>query len=412
MIKFNDNNIYVGYIKQLLKDFNLPNCQVYKEEFKDFYNDDENNIHIHYIKDNAIYLNNKVVSTYKFNDKIFNITNNLHNTSMIYDSKTHKYLGEYLRFIRDYTGLDLMQMYNCFTNESPVNLHLNQDAKTGLYEFDSDDDNYQLFILPIKFNKVYTIGLDCSSYVSMRACNYEYKDMVNSNFNYDTQYASGTRFNHPFIYESPKVTSAKQLSEEDTLKLVIKIPTNCRSSIVVLEGDYRRGCDLFLDSKNQKQVLASTVQTANDNPLLKYIFKSADRDLSGEINYYISKPQLLYLNTQTCYLLADRLCEYLSRNTIDSNEEIDENIRLVQKAIHKKEFTNKFNDGVQYEPDYYGIWDDDIRDCLYNFIFKSSNTFNREKILNNNFDMLGYFDKDVESHLQYLVDEDTKTFEM
>ena len=39
MIKFNDNNIYVGYIKQLLKDFNLPRCQVYKEELSNFFVD-------------------------------------------------------------------------------------------------------------------------------------------------------------------------------------------------------------------------------------------------------------------------------------------------------------------------------------------------------------------------------------
>ena len=556
MIKFNDNSIYVGYIKQLLKDFNLPNCQVYREELKDFYNSE--NTHLAYIKDNAVFRDDKVVSTYNFNDKITNITNNLHITSNIYDSKTHKYLGEYLRFIRDYTGLDLMQMYNCFTNESPVNVHIDG--------FDSNDDNYQLFILPIKFNRIYTIGIDCFSCVSLRACHYENKDLVDNSYNvkYSAQYESGARFNKPFIFKSPEVESTEQLAEEKTLKLLIKIPFSCKSSIVVLEGDYRRGCDLLLD--NNKQILASTATSnlfdfdkciSNDDLHIKELYKvdelsithriefnsavlweddagltirnsnyftfvienddsryvynnvlafktftnitTNERQISlstssgivnieivqsnkyyiehfnssyvifarldaGEgaepnilmydtyeffsklvksnllnktllniyntetnsnnlINYYISKPQLLYLNTQSCYLLADRLCEYLSKNVIDSNEEIMYNIRLVQKAIHSEDFSNSYVDDyidaddktkekLRYNPIYYGMWDDKIRESLYNFDYKYKNTYNRESLLNNNFDMLGYYDKDTEYGMQYLVDEDEINFEV
>lgn len=412
MIKFNDNNIYVGYIKQLLKDFNLPNCQVYREELKDFYNSE--NTHLAYIKDNAVYRGDKVVSTYNFNDKITNITNNLHITSNIYDSKTHKYLGEYLRFIRDYTGLDLMQMYNCFTNESPVNVHLD--------DFDSDNDNYQLFILPIKFNRIYTIGIDCLSRISLKACHYENKDLVDNSYNvkYSAQYKSGTRFNKPFIFKSPEVESTEQLAEEKTLKLLIKIPFSCKSSIVVLEGDYRRGCDLLLN--NNKQVLASTVSTNGDKPLINYYVDDSEEE-TNKINYYVSKPQLLYLNTETCYLLADRLCEYLSRNVIDSNEEIMYNIRFVQKAIHSEDFSNSYindytdaddrtKERLRYNPIYYGMWDDRIRELLYNFDFKYKNTYNREVLINNNFDMLGYYDKDTEYGMQYLVKEDETNFEV
>ena len=277
MIKFNDNNIYVGQIKQIIKDFNLPNCQVYREEFDSFYvnseSTEENNLDIVYIKNNNLYRGNKVISSYKFNDKIQNITSNYYITSNIYDTTTHKYLGEYLRFIRDYTGLDLMQMYNCFTNETPANLHLDN--------FDINDESSQIFILPIKFNRTYTIGLDCSSRVELRTCNYESKDIVDTDVRHVSKIFSGTKFNKPFIFESPKVEKSSDLINEKTLKLLIKIPVTCKSSIVVLEGDYRRGCDLFIDKKKDKngvlyddsQVLASVAS----GELLRYNHPSADR---------------------------------------------------------------------------------------------------------------------------------------
>lgn len=395
MLKFNDNNIYIGYIKQLLKSFNLPRCQVYNKEKSSAYDDTTL-----YIKENALYRGNKQISLYNFNDKILNVTDNYHINSNIYDSETHKYLGDYLRFIRDYTGLDLMQLYNCFTNESPVNLHLDN--------FDVDDEKYQIFILPIKFNQKYTIGLDCSGEVLLGTCNYENRDLVENNIQHITKSYSGARFNHPFVFESQKVTSAEMLREESTLKLLIRVPFNCRSSIVVLEGDYTRGCELYTDKSNEemhRQVLASTIDTSKEKNgnLVKYVFKDEQgKEHTSLINYYISRPQLLYLNSGEHYLLADRLIEYLSRNVIDSNEEIGENIKLVQKEISTVDFTKKYLDDIRYRYAHFGVWNDEIRQALYNYIFKSKDTPDKIQIINNYFDLLGFYDKDVESTLRYV----------
>ena len=38
MHKFNDNGILTGYIKQLLKDFNLPKLKVYTQKYQDYFN--------------------------------------------------------------------------------------------------------------------------------------------------------------------------------------------------------------------------------------------------------------------------------------------------------------------------------------------------------------------------------------
>ena len=52
MIKLNDNNIFIGHVKQLLKDFNLPSCTIITED-----NADENFVSgKHYIKGSQLYL--------------------------------------------------------------------------------------------------------------------------------------------------------------------------------------------------------------------------------------------------------------------------------------------------------------------------------------------------------------------
>jgi hypothetical protein len=157
MKKFNNSDLFTGYLKQLLHDFNLPKIKVYTKQHEDYFkkhgvespeilstlelsfnNTNQNVRYFPYIKDGEIqeYVNNKwqnirenelnpvALYKYTYGDKILNYTKNLKINSNTYDSYTHEYLGDYLRFHRDFLNLNLMPLYNCFSNKSCDKLKL------------------------------------------------------------------------------------------------------------------------------------------------------------------------------------------------------------------------------------------------------------------------------------------------
>jgi hypothetical protein len=158
MRKFNTSDLFTGYLKQLLHDFNLPKIKVYSKKYLDYFKnnseespeilssikynkniDGNENLNVRYfpyIRQGRIqeYINNKwytlgdYISSapkyYTYNQKILNYTKNLQITSNTYDSYTHEYLGDYLRFHRDYANLNLMPLYNCFSDRACDKLNL------------------------------------------------------------------------------------------------------------------------------------------------------------------------------------------------------------------------------------------------------------------------------------------------
>jgi len=188
MKKFNNTDIFTGYLKQLLHNFNLPKLRIYTYEQQEYkaktgrerydvletvtsYKNAEDNSTIYpehlryipYIKDNKIQefidnawvevgdRNTKVGShmhVYNYGNKLLNYTKNLKIKDNIYDSYTHEYLGDYLRFQRDYSGLDLMPLYNCFSNRACTRLKLSAKyvAKPAAYIPLKDFDKAEVFM--------------------------------------------------------------------------------------------------------------------------------------------------------------------------------------------------------------------------------------------------------------------------
>lgn len=283
MEKFNNTGILTGYIKQLLHNFNLPKYRIYTKE-NELYHEwaiknnsipesertdlwikmpeenvletitkDREDKHYHeymryipYIKDgliqeyingewvlvgdnssnindNHIPENNRHMHTYEYGKKILNYTKNLKITNNVYDSYTHEYLGDYLRFQRDYNNINLMPLYNCFSNracdrlcwkeeiiikpvsfplaenqenfdtyDKYVGFYINKDSKYELVtdenkttigiipygsdnytkayrkipeikrviNFDTNDKAYKIYMVPVKLFKEYTIAID------------------------------------------------------------------------------------------------------------------------------------------------------------------------------------------------------------------------------------------------------------
>ena len=226
MFKFNSNHIITGQIKQILNAFNLPSYKIYKAKHYKYYLEslklkgtkDERPLESPeladglYIKQNIIkeYKNGKWgkdLDTYGYNNKYLNITKNFPIVNNLYDSDTHEYLGEFLRFQRDYLGIDLMPLYNCFSNRVCNNLNISINASYQTVEttdedevitspdiidpltkeviipgykyttkkkvvkeeqykikkaFYTKDKDFIIYMLPIKFFEKYTIAMDCA----------------------------------------------------------------------------------------------------------------------------------------------------------------------------------------------------------------------------------------------------------
>ena len=522
MIKFNDTNIFVGYIKQLLKSFSLPKYKVYTKEQEDYHNNyikhkkeivliqksldiiekdlaasedeeqrkilladkeallkycvtiglelDSNNkckaeknilvstyrnyketwedptikypLHmryIPYIRNNELQLytpkiesktadNNTITyiteysnddwkpyhgafnSThgkihkdtdelfiskgYVYNRKLRNGTKNLVIDNNTYDSYTHEYLGDFLRFHRDYYGIDLMPLYNCFSNNTCPHLNVTfKVSETYMAEFKSADTGYKIYMIPIKFFQKYTIAMDCNEAVEL-CCGlygqYAYSSLYNEIMEKTYVCYNNMRFDGPELFDvtdklKPYLEPEHKLElaqHEDDLKLFIKVPANNKSSIVVLEGDFTEYQNPFWSSSfNHEYNTANTLITNKTVINFEYEDKFPQK--------LITPLHLLKLNTGESYPFADRLLEYLIGNTITPIDQISDNIERAKWAVSKK---LKSPAWLQVD----GIWDEKLKAQFYNYI---SNLPNNSKI---NHDILGYVDKDVENYYSYI----------
>ena len=463
MLRFNNNNIITGEIKQLLKQFNLPNVKVWKEGIKLF-------PEMFYIKNNI--LGKGVVSgnqtlfqpikNYVYGEKTNNLTKNLIVYDTIYDSYTHKYLGDYLRFHRDMKNINLMSMYNCFSNELAKNVNIQVKDVTGnvKFTFDTSNDNFKIFMVPVKFFEQYTIGIECDTKIEMVVGLYDNEKVINFSDNpeditlYDQTYVKkvGTRISSPFLYNKLLdlgVTLTKRLySQEHNLKLFIKVPATSTSSVVVLEGDFVKSAELhfeddptFSSRKVSFEVCNFETGTTNiDGQSFVYNGSNVERK-------YLARPQLLDFNSTVSYPFSNRLIEYLFGNVITSDEDILNNVSRLQKRLVQRynEYVVDKDGNFIYQTDVNGdyilsdnttisiasfnalpptdpkrkmrlkihkfvgmptiinestIWSTKLRNVTYDVIISS----NVENAANSNkFDLIGYVDKDSEQAIgEYL----------
>ena len=322
---------------------------------------------------------------YVYNLKIKNGTKNLVINNNVYDSYTHEYLGDFLRFHRDYSNINLMPLYNCFSNRTCPNLDITFDV-TPDYKaiFKTRDTDYKIYMIPIKFFQKYTIAIDCNEAVEV-FCGlygqYQYDKAYNSIIK-DTYYCFNTlSFNNPQLFDPTEKllpyldpNHALELAQhEEDLKLFIKVPSQNKSAIVILEGDYR---------DSQMPNMTSSQITFNKTVLN---FDENINDIK-----LITPLQLLYLNTGESYPFADRLIEYLVGNAITPLDTLGDNIKRVKTTVVRQAGKDS---GII--ADY--LWDDKLRLYLYNYIMKLSEETGKMP-----HDILGYVDRFTETNYAYV----------
>lgn len=400
---FKENNIVAGYIKELLHNFNLPTCEVFVPNTTVIYPE------TNYIYNNILIKTNSSVSigtyeeltldmydyvcSYVYGKRILNITKTLKLNTILYDTYTHEYLGNFLRFLRDERGVDLMMLYNCFSDRLVDNLIYTD-------RFNAEDQQYKIYAVPIKFDKNYLIGIDSDSEVEMVCGLFDDNlqltsidtgddDADGSLYKLTHKIFTSTKFNDPFEFsvDSTSILNNRLLKQyESCLKLFIKIPAQNTSSIAVVEVS-------GLPAQFKQQVDGGVAELALPKGLTKEL---------------PSKLSLFKINDGVSYPFADRLLEYLFGQAITSDEQIGENIERVQTQLLSP--SQYIKNGVRLgKVVAYGVWDDAIRDTIYKaetvskkareikYIIDGQEVVGKTKFINNNYDLTGYVDKDVES---------------
>lgn len=508
MFKFGSTGITTGYIKQLLATFQLPKALIYTDAHERYFEAHgqespylletcSESIHntssnerklpfsmtssfVPYIKDGKIqfytcgYYTGEVIDNdttryfdfipgkwqpapfnldkaqggwgqhYERGEPIQNLTKTFQIKNNIYDSATHEYLGEYLRFIRDYDGINLMPLYNCFSNNRPIlaePLIIKKDDGSEII-LNPQDPNYKIYSLPVTLFQNYTIAID-SDYPVELFCGFCSKNLVNTN-NTDLIKETFVRvnncqFNTPFLYTKLTDLAVPRVSKKSTndefiqhakrrnllasvsntlrdLRLFIKTSSKVDSSIVVLEGDYRSWNDSAAIFQEGRPMVKKTNHTVLAN---ESIFSELPFDL-------ISPLQLLQVNTRVQTPFADRLLEYLLDQCVTGgDQEVRENVLMAQhlaglryqghslvrtyprkevldvagktelSALTDAEKIKVTPTAIKYD-EYNGIWSEALRRLFYRYMSTRTDFSNTP-------DLLGYVDKDVENSFVAVV---------
>lgn len=471
MRQFGTSDILTGYIKQLLAAFNLPTVKIYtkaqEEYFYEHFEERDDILmsspldggkddgipsvyHIPYIKDGKLqeYLPDgwhAIGSTaekpyhvfYNRGDMLLNHTKRFQIKNNIYDQYTHEYLGDYLRFIRDYDNINLMPLYNCFSNTMCGNLKLSfvpkkykaifKDHKLldktqadwtseedlfSSVSFDSSNQHYKIYMLPVKLFQRYTIAIDSTQPIEM------FCGLYNSRLEESTSYSllqestymkvGASQFSKPFLYTglADLVKQAETTEEslimkdlliriaqrESELKLFLKVPSSLQSTITVLEGEYSSWNDFSVGHKAN----SGGIFTKKRN----HTVISNEALLNNAELSLVTPLSLLMLNTGAQVPFADRLIEYLLGNCITGDEnELRGNIIIAQKMAKlyyrnaNRHISMYRGSGLNiFKCDHLisGVWDDTLRKTFY----KQMCALDNQTVP----DVLGYVDKDVEKY--------------
>lgn len=415
MQQFYTNTIESKFIKDLIATTPLPTIDtLYKGKWivpGCYYITDCNIVKANHITDDEAFQFDPdnfssqltIISPYKFDSSYPGFTSTYSSINDGYDSKTHYYLGNYLRCIRDLHDINLMPFYNCYNGEYVTDIFINTSTTTtkavddsgnetevttinhNIIQSDPNVRGKKVISIPVKFGETYSIFIDCSTQVEIMCGFYGNKGYISPTqtpaveIKTENKYASlrYTSFRDGFTYTTPKPEKSTYPYTR-FFRMFIQLPLNTESSIVVLEGDY------------------TTKNTAYGT----YTYNEEEKQLAIDISDFPTKVKqnqtllsdlsLTQIASTVSYAFSDRLIEYLTYNVITGEETITQNISRVQQYASslinaKLNHTEPFN-MLSSTPD---VWDTKLQTYLFNLAKES-------KYIQNKLDLTGYVDKDVE----------------
>ena len=341
------------------------------------------------------------IEKYRFGKRYLNITTNYISNKMYYDSDLHEQLGWYLRAYRDFYQIDLVPLYNCFSNRYitafglPVQPNVEGvDAALNPINVDTVpyDENYKIIAFPILFDTKYTI---------------KFYDNIQDQVKCQPVYFTGD------------VPLGAVEGEVDSKTGKYKIPIH---SLKYKNGVFEVTIN-STDAKRFKMISSSTDPEAVTDPdaLLKqrllYLFvqfpASATKPIVVLEQAKFTQPlhnQLLSLPDNRQVAFTDTLLEYLTGNVITPVDPIHKNIHRIQAVVQSSHFYNKYKVGgplavgadipnYKYTP---GLFDEGLHRIIYKALFNYGTPVTdgdqviypagEEPIPN----FLGYVDKNVE----------------
>lgn len=403
MIALDDSSIIIGEIKQLLHTFNLPNCKLnnkFPYEGRHFIT--KNQIKT-WKKNLSNQLVEKFVDNYIVNKHDDNFTTTLPIHNMLYDRQTHRYLGHYLRFLREYFNLNLMSMYNCFDAESSdLEATFKQGTKIISFNNNTIKDTI-VYKVPISLVPQLTISAHNAAKLELCLAINASSDAAQERQEIlmKASYKAG-KFNQSFIYDLPldggnlknetdaskKAQMMAELTQtlnrySENICLLIKVPAALKTSITVLEGNY----------------ISTKLDAGSYLYFHPWVASETDPSQFVAADYYADNfkimPQLLsHENAHKNYLLADNLLQYLDKNSITNiSEHYDiKHVQLLLDDLRKSDNSTLIPANKLPQARRSGIWNDSDFIDLKNLTCQAS--------LNKQYDTIGYFDKDLE--LKYL----------
>ena len=324
-------------------------------------------------------------------------TNQFYSKHREYDLDTHKRLGEYLRWYKSTTNINLMGLYNCFYPEATDDVSFAlRDKSDGLglqlHLTNGPSEKFKVYKVPVNFNENYSIFLSAPATVYYmisfirggtpviaspvtngpgllhEVFQYRPKRAVlsrNQELVVSTSIANEENEQKwpPALSFTPTPISGRSLFDyRDDLYLLIAVDKSYSGTITILEDTHINLSDRMLISAE----IGELAKKDSTGILLDEVLH-----FEPEIN-----PSILTDDTYTPF--SDKLLSYLVENAITSQEDIPLHIKRVQEKVGDTHSTSD-------------VWGELLLSKIYATYSNSKN--------GSPYDITGYVDKDVEKVL-------------